>query len=207
MLTLCIGTLVGCTANAGVVKGTVTFRGGAFGSDASAADAVVVLHGPKGAPVAGRATIDQRQHRFVPRVLAVTSGTTVEFPNHDDVHHNVYSRSPADRFDLGLYPPGETRSTVLEKPGMVEIRCSAHSDMKAYVVVSVPTSRRSRGRARTGSTTSRPERTKSRCGIRISSRSGNPRRYRRTSRCSTWISICARAGTRRSPLLTLAWPV
>jgi plastocyanin len=134
-LVLCIGVFAGGTADAGIVKGTITLRGHALGSEASAADAVVVLHGLPGAPVGGAAMIDQRQHRFVPRVLAVTAGTTVEFPNHDDVHHNVYSRSPAQRFDLGLYPPGQTRSTVMERPGVVEIRCSAHPEMEAFVVV------------------------------------------------------------------------
>ena len=135
LLTVCLGAPAPGAAIAGVVKGGVTFHGHALGSDAPAVDAVVVLHGPK-APAAARATIDQRQHRFIPRVLAVTVGTTVEFPNHDDVLHNVYSHSPAQRFDLGLYPPGETRSAVMEKPGVVEIECSAHADMKAYVIVS-----------------------------------------------------------------------
>ena len=84
----------------------------------------------------GHYVIDQRDLRFTPRVLIVAPGTTVEFPNHDNVHHNVRSRSAAQRFDLGLYGPGETRSTVFEHPGVVEIGCSAHAGMEGWVVVS-----------------------------------------------------------------------
>lgn len=120
-----------------VVKGTVTFRGAPLASALQPADAVVILHGAKKPPHAeGPATIDQRQHRFVPRVIVVVPGTRVQFPNHDASYHNVYSRSRSHRFDLGLYPPGETRSTIVENPGVIEIRCSAHPDMEAYVVVS-----------------------------------------------------------------------
>jgi plastocyanin len=138
LLSVMAGVLLLCAepVEAVVVKGAVGFRGGAFPKEIADADAVVILHGPPAQTVAGRATIDQRGRRFVPRVLAVAPGTTVEFPNNDTVHHNVRSASAARRFDLGLYGPGETRSTVFETAGVVEIRCSAHPEMEAYVVVS-----------------------------------------------------------------------
>jgi plastocyanin len=123
-------------AGATVVKGAVTFRGSPFPGNISVADAVVIIHGPRAQTTNGRAVIDQRERRFIPRVLAVAPGTTVEFPNHDTVHHNARSRSGAQQFDLGLYAPGETRSAVFEAAGIVEIRCSAHPEMEAWVVVS-----------------------------------------------------------------------
>ncbi len=123
-------------ADATVVKGAVTFRGSPFPGNVPVADGVVILHGLRVQPSTGRAVIDQRERRFIPRVLAVAPGATVEFSNHDTIHHNVRSRSGAHRFDLGLYAPGESRSTVFEEAGIVEIRCSAHPEMEAWVVVS-----------------------------------------------------------------------
>jgi plastocyanin len=62
-------------------------------------------------------------------------GTTVDFPNSDPVYHNVFSVSAAKKFDLGLYPQGETRSTTFDKPGVAAIRCNTHPKMEAYIVV------------------------------------------------------------------------
>jgi plastocyanin len=119
------------------VKGTATFQGQPLSGDLSQRDGVLILHGAeKAREPGGKATIDQREGRFIPRVIAVAAGTTVTFPNNDIVHHNVRSRSSVQRFDLGLYPPGEARSVTLENAGVIEIRCGAHRDMEAYVVVS-----------------------------------------------------------------------
>jgi plastocyanin len=85
-----------------------------------------------GAP---HAVVDQRGERFVPHVLAVVAGTTVDFPNHDPVLHNVSSASPAKRFDLGMYGEGEVRSVTFDAPGVVAIRCNVHPAMSAFVVV------------------------------------------------------------------------
>ena len=127
----------GASADQTIVKGAITFQGMALPADVPAADAVVILHGATQRPSPGKpATIDQRARRFIPRVVVVSPGTSVEFPNHDITHHNVHSRSGAQHFDLGLYPPGETRSATFETPGVAEIRCTAHNEMEAYVVVS-----------------------------------------------------------------------
>jgi plastocyanin len=93
---------------------------------------------PRGAfevPAPGRAVLDQRNETFVPHVLAVTVGTTVEFPNSDRVFHNVFSLSKAKRFDLGRYPRGQSRSVRFERPGMVRVFCEIHSHMSAFVLV------------------------------------------------------------------------
>src|SRR5688500_2577590 len=57
-----------------------------------------------------RPALEQRQQAFAPRVLAVQAGATVDFPNRDPVYHNVFSVSPAKRFDLGKYAEGKSRS-------------------------------------------------------------------------------------------------
>jgi plastocyanin len=101
--------------------------------------AVVFLEtAPRGAfevPPPGRAVLDQRNETFVPHVLAVPVGTTVEFPNSDRVFHNVFSLSKAKRFDLGRYPRGASRSVRFDRPGMVRVFCEIHSHMSAFVLV------------------------------------------------------------------------
>ena len=79
--------------------------------------------------------LEQKDQRFVPRVLAIQSGTTVEFPNRDPVYHNVFSVSPAKRFDLGKYVKGQSRSVRFDKSGLVQVFCDIHSDMAAFILV------------------------------------------------------------------------
>ncbi|MEZ5315839.1 MAG: carboxypeptidase regulatory-like domain-containing protein [Vicinamibacterales bacterium] len=83
----------------------------------------------------GRARMDQRHEQFVPRVLAITVGTVVEFPNSDTTFHNVFSLSRVRTFDLGRYPPGRTGTVRFDRPGIVPISCDIHSHMSAYVLV------------------------------------------------------------------------
>ncbi len=81
------------------------------------------------------AVMDQKDLRFVPHVLAVQVGTTVEFPNSDPVSHNVFSISDAKRFNLGLYQSGTARRVKFDRPGVVELLCNVHLEMSAYIVV------------------------------------------------------------------------
>jgi plastocyanin len=83
----------------------------------------------------GRARMDQRNETFVPHLLAITAGTTVDFPNNDTTFHNVFSLSRADPFDLGRYPPGKTGSWRFDDPGIVPVFCDIHSHMNAYILV------------------------------------------------------------------------
>ncbi|MBI4461143.1 MAG: hypothetical protein HY648_13940, partial [Acidobacteria bacterium] len=85
----------------------------------------------------GPATVEivQRNQEFEPELLIVPVGTTVSFPNHDPIFHNIFSLSKARQFDLGYYPEGETRKVKFEKPGIVQIYCHIHSDMSAAIVV------------------------------------------------------------------------
>jgi plastocyanin len=79
--------------------------------------------------------LDQINLTFVPHVLPVLSGTTVAFPNSDEVRHNVFSPSPPKRFNLGTYPRGVTRTVTFDKPGDVALLCNVHAEMSAYVIV------------------------------------------------------------------------
>lgn len=83
----------------------------------------------------GRATLDQRNETFVPHVLAVMVGTTVDFPNSDKTFHNVFSLSKTKRFDLGRYAAGKSKSVRFDRPGLVRVFCDIHSHMNAYVLV------------------------------------------------------------------------
>jgi plastocyanin len=82
------------------------------------------------------AQIDQRNLQFVPRVIAVSRGSTVSFPNSDPVMHSVFHPGPrAGGFDLGTYPQGERRSFTFNNEGAYVIFCHVHPEMVAYVVV------------------------------------------------------------------------
>jgi plastocyanin len=82
-----------------------------------------------------RARMDQRRETFVPHVLAVMTGTTVDFPNSDSTYHNVFSLSKAKRFDLGRYAQGKSQSVRFDRPGIVRVFCDIHSHMSAFVLV------------------------------------------------------------------------
>ena len=82
-----------------------------------------------------RATMDQRNETFVPHVLAVTVGTTVDFPNSDNKYHNVFSIRGPRPFDLGRYAAGRSKSVRFDRPGIVRVFCEIHSHMSAFILV------------------------------------------------------------------------
>jgi len=82
-----------------------------------------------------RAVMDQRDETFVPHVLAVTAGSTVDFLNSDRTYHNVFSFSKGNRFDLGRYGRGRMKSVRFDRPGIVRVFCDIHSHMSAFVLV------------------------------------------------------------------------
>jgi plastocyanin len=90
---------------------------------------------PKTAVAPMRAEIRQRNENFVPRVVAVTVGSVVDFPNDDPIYHNVFSLSRVKTFDLGRYPKGKSRGERFDKPGVVKVFCQIHSHMSATVMV------------------------------------------------------------------------
>ncbi len=97
-------------------------------------DAVVWLKGEAhGTPV--KASIEQKNKRFTPHVLVVPVGSTVDFPNRDDLFHNVFAEYDAKKFDLGMFGKGQTRGETFKKPGMVSVLCNVHSNMSAFIMV------------------------------------------------------------------------
>lgn len=82
-----------------------------------------------------RVEIRQRDETFVPRVVAVPIGSTVDFPNDDPIYHNVFSLSSAKNFNLGRFPQGKSKRVTFDKPGLVRVFCDIHSHMSATVLV------------------------------------------------------------------------
>ena len=82
------------------------------------------------------AVTTQRNAVFDPHVLPIVVGTTVKWPNEDDIYHNVFSMSDAKPFDLGLYKHGEPGKRItFDKPGRVDVFCSIHADMHCIILV------------------------------------------------------------------------
>jgi plastocyanin len=86
-------------------------------------------------PPAAPIKLSQRGAHFAPSVLAVFKGSTVDFTNDDWVTHNVFSKSRAKAFDLGLYRKEEPKFVKFEQPGTVEIFCSIHPRMSGVILV------------------------------------------------------------------------
>ena len=82
-----------------------------------------------------RARIDQQNEAFVPHVLAIVAGTTVDFPNSDRTYHNVFSLSKTRSFDLGRYAAGRSKAVRFDRPGIVRVFCDIHSHMSAFILV------------------------------------------------------------------------
>lgn len=118
------------TSVSGVVSG-----GGTHGPGG----AVVILRRADGATPKPRATrvkaVVQKDKRFMPHVLAVPLGATVEFRNDDEIFHNVFSLSKPNDFDLGLYRNGVSREQVFSTPGPVHLLCNIHASMNGWVYV------------------------------------------------------------------------
>ena len=81
------------------------------------------------------ARLDQRDESFVPHVLAIVAGTTVDFPNNDRTYHNVFSLSKTRSFDLGRYAAGHSKAILFDRPGIVRVFCDIHSHMSAFILV------------------------------------------------------------------------
>ena len=107
---------------------------------AAVADAVVSLvaldaPAPLPAPPTDAVVVAQQGQEFDPYVTAVVVGTRVSFPNHDKVHHQIYSLSKTKPFEIALHGPGGDQTITFDKPGIVAIGCNIHDWMSAYVVI------------------------------------------------------------------------
>jgi plastocyanin len=103
---------------------------------APVSDAVVYAQSSTGTARMNRqAVIDQRNKQFIPYVTAVQVGTSILFPNKDNIRHHVYSLSPAKRFELPLYAGVPAAPVIFDKEGFVTLGCNIHDWMIAYVAV------------------------------------------------------------------------
>jgi plastocyanin len=144
MHTLMIGTLfaigiAAAQAQTSEIAATVTDEQGSPIADA----VVVAVPADAGTRVPAKVgerprarVVDQVDKEFTPKVTAILVGTAVSFPNHDAVRHQVYSFSPAKRFELPLYAGVPAEPVVFDKPGVVVLGCNIHDWMVGYIYVS-----------------------------------------------------------------------
>jgi plastocyanin len=85
-------------------------------------------------PVAPLHVVVQKDAAFSPHVLPILVGTTVDWPNHDEIFHNAFSISEAKQFDLGLYKD-KVKQVTFDKPGRIDVFCSIHSTMHCIILV------------------------------------------------------------------------
>jgi plastocyanin len=134
VLASCFLLLVGMAApaHAGTVTVNVTTQSGA-----AAADTVIVFDPLDAAPAPSHdaAIVDQINRRFVPRVIAVRTGTTITFPNSDRIRHQVYSFSPTRTFEVKLYAGAPQTPVNFDRPGLVVLGCNIHDNMVAFIAV------------------------------------------------------------------------
>ena len=121
---------IATSSSAATIKGRVT--GGA--AKGTATQVIVWVDEPAAKP-SKPVVISQKGMKFTPTTAAAVTGQTVDFPNDDDTAHQVYSLSATKKFNLGFYAAGEKRSVVVDKPGIVDVRCYIHQNMKATLIV------------------------------------------------------------------------
>jgi len=123
------------SASAGEITGKVKARG--VRDNANAVIYVEKIPGKTFPTPKEHARMDQKNLMFVPHVLPILVGTTVDFMNSDDVLHNVFSPDKcADKFNLGSWPKGQSKSYTFKEPGCVAtLLCNVHPEMEGYVVV------------------------------------------------------------------------
>lgn len=130
-------------AGTGVIEGQITVQeAGAPAADPDEvpfSNVVVYLDGfapgTQFPPPTQEGRMLQRRKRYVPYILPVQVGSTVRFPNEDDIFHNVFSYSQTKKFNIGRYPKGPGKTEVFDKVGRVRVFCDIHSFMKANILV------------------------------------------------------------------------
>jgi plastocyanin len=133
-----LATMFAASSWAGDIKGKVSVQG--IKSAENIAVYVDTIADKKFEAPAQHVLIDQRKMTFIPRVVAVQQGTTVDFLNSDSVGHNVYWPSISGNkklaHNLGTWPKGDKKSFQFNDPGVASLLCNVHPEMSGYVVVS-----------------------------------------------------------------------
>jgi len=131
LLTLILFLALPAIANAATIVATVRDSRGIGVPDA----VVYAVPERTASPSRKTAIMDQRNRMFVPHVLPIQTGTSVRFPNSDDIRHQVYSFSPAKPFQLPLYKGTPANPVVFDQAGVVTLGCNIHDRMSAYIVI------------------------------------------------------------------------
>ena len=135
---VCVVAFAAGEAHAAAVSGRVSFQT-KRGQRPVIDETVVWLEPVDGRPVkpapASTVRMATRNKALAPHVLVVPAGTTVEFPNEDPISHNLFSLSPGNAFDLGLYRKGAGKSQKFDAPGVVNVYCNVHPNMSAVIHV------------------------------------------------------------------------
>jgi plastocyanin len=123
---------------AGEIKGKVSVQG--IKSAENIAVYVDVIPGAKFEAPTTKPVMDQAKMTFVPHVMVVQVGTTVEFLNSDPVGHNVYWPSISGNkklaHNMGTWPKGERKGFQFNDAGVAPLLCNVHPEMSGYIVVS-----------------------------------------------------------------------
>ncbi len=131
LLTPLVLVMTALAVQAGTIRGRVD-----GGRMLKKGPAVVYLAGAKGEfkKPAGNPTMDQRNMTFIPHVLAIQTGTTVDFLNNDEVRHNVFSPD-REKYNLGTWPTGKVKPHTFTQKGVYTQLCNVHPEMEAFIVV------------------------------------------------------------------------
>lgn len=138
---LVAASLHAASLQATTVSGTVELQGSRVASVSQGKDysGVVVslrpVNSPAPAATEKHVTMLQKNKMFTPHILPVVAGTTIDFPNADPIFHNAFSSYSGQIFDVGLYPPGSSRSVKFSRPGIVRVFCNIHPSMSAVILV------------------------------------------------------------------------
>jgi plastocyanin len=125
-----IGLAFAATAEAAAIKGVVE-----GGKRIKRSPVVVYLGDASGEfkkPVTNP-TLDQRNMAFIPHVLPIKTGTTVDFLNNDEVKHNVFSPDH-EKYNLGTWPKGAIKQYTFDKKGVYTQLCNVHPEMESFIV-------------------------------------------------------------------------
>ena len=132
IFTVLIAVPVFADENTGCLSGEVkVFRA------RRSSDVVVYLTDVQGTfkPPENNPKMDQQNLIFIPHVLPVVVGTTIEFANSDNVKHNIYSPSKTKQFNLGTYGGDTVKQETFKKVGDIGLACNVHAEMSAYIIV------------------------------------------------------------------------
>lgn len=118
----------------GSLTGTLILQGGS-GGETFGVVMLTPVQGQRKKRIAKHRVIEQRGREFAPRLMAVPVGSTIAFPNFDGFYHNVFSRSEARPFDLGIFKNGQSREIEFDREGIVRVGCNLHANMSTSIIV------------------------------------------------------------------------